>query len=128
MDERRVQEFIADLARRQHKWPNRISRKLSPKTIRNIVGVLKQILGEKVWREWKLRFPEAAIKEQRCFSPDEMRQIIEGVNGQWRVLFATLAGTGLRCGEAFGLHVEDLDLVAGKIHVRRSVWKGQGGQ
>jgi integrase len=127
VDERRVQEFIADLARRQHKWPNGISRKLSPKTIRNIVGVLKQILGEKVWREWKLTFPEVAIKEQRCFSPDEMRQIIGAVNGQWRVLFATLAGTGLRCGEAFGLHVEDLDLVAGKIHVRRTVWNGQEG-
>jgi integrase len=41
------------------------------------------------------------------------------------VLFATLACSGLRCGEAFGLHVEDLDLKIGKIAVKRSVWKGQ---
>src|SRR2546422_10568781 len=44
--------------------------------------------------------------------------------GQWRVLFATLASTGLRAGEAFGLHVDDLDLTAGKVYVRRSVWNG----
>jgi len=36
-----------------------------------------------------------------------------------------MAGTGLRCGEVFGLHVEDLDLPSCRIHVRRSVWRGQ---
>jgi integrase len=36
-----------------------------------------------------------------------------------------LASTGLRCGEAFGLHVEDIDLSAGRIYVRRSVWNGE---
>src|SRR5271155_5989992 len=38
---------------------------------------------------------------------------------------ATMAGTGLRCGEVFGLHVEDLDLSSHRIFVRRSVWRGQ---
>src|SRR5207302_7220148 len=33
--------------------------------------------------------------------------------------------TGLRCGEGFGLHVEDLDLTAGRIYVRRSIWNGE---
>jgi Phage integrase, N-terminal SAM-like domain len=46
IDERRVQEFIADLTRTEYVWPNGVSRKLSPKSISNIVGVLKkQILG-----------------------------------------------------------------------------------
>lgn len=125
IDERRVQEFVADLTRTPHVWPNGVSRKLSPKSIRNIVGVLKLIIGEKVWREWKLTLPETPIKEQRCFSPDEMRQIVGCAEGQWKVLFACLAGTGMRCGEAFGLHVEDLDLSGGRIFVRRSVWNGE---
>jgi integrase len=125
IDERRAQEFIADLTRTEYKWPNGVSKRLSPKSIRNIVGVLKQILGEKVWREWRLSFPELQITEQRCFSPDEMRHIVNYATGQWKVLFALLASTGLRCGEAFGLHVEDLDLKAGRIYVRRSVWNGQ---
>ena len=54
-----------------------------------------------------------------------MLQIINAVNGQWKVLFSTLASTGLRCGEAFGLHVQDLDLATGRIYVRRSIWNGQ---
>jgi integrase len=125
IDERRVQEFIADLTHMEYKWPDGVSKKLSPKTIRNIVGVLKLILGERAWREWKLSLPEIPVKEQRCFSPKEMLQIINASTGQWKVLFATLASTGLRCGEAFGLHVEDLDLSANRICVRRSVWNGE---
>jgi integrase len=125
IDERRVQEFIADLTRMEYTWPNGISKKLSPKSIRNIVGVLRQILGAKVWREWSLSLPEVPLKEQRCFSPDEMLRIVNAATGQWRVLFATLASTGLRCGEAFGLHVEDLDLATGRIYVRRSIWNGK---
>jgi integrase len=125
VDERRVQEFIADLRRTEHIWPNGVSRKLSPKSIRNVVGVLKMILGKKVCGEWNLRLPEIPIKEQRCYSPDEMRQIVNAATDQWKPLFATLASSGVRCGEAFGLHVEDVDLDNGTIFVRRSVWEGQ---
>lgn len=127
IDGRRVQEFITDLSRTEYVWPNGVSRNLSPKTIRNIVGVLKLIMGQKVWRDWDLRLPEMPVKEQRCFSPDEMRRIVTAATGQWKVLFATLAGTGMRCGEAFGLHVDDLDLAAGSICIRRSVWNGEEG-
>jgi integrase len=127
VDEKIVQEFIADLKRTEYKWPNGISRNLSPKTIRNIVGVLKLVLGKKVWREWTLTLPEIPDKEQRCFSREEMLRIVNAATGQWRVLFATLASTGLRCGEAFGLHVEDVDLATGSIYVRRSVWNGKEG-
>lgn len=125
IDERRVQEFIADLKRSEHVWPNGVRKRISPKSIRNIIGVLKQILGERVWREWKLTLPDVPIKEQRFYNPDEMRQIVNFATGQWKVLFATLASTGMRCGEAFGLRVEDLDLSRGRIFVRRSVWNGQ---
>lgn len=115
VDERKAQEFIADLNRTE----------LSPKSIRNIIGVLKLILGKSRWRDWNLVLPEIPQREQRCFTEDEMRRIINSVEGQWRTLFATMAGTGLRCGEVFGLHVEDLDLRSCRIHVRRSVWRGQ---
>lgn len=125
VDERRVQEFIADLTRTEYVVSKGKRKKLSPKSIRNIVGVLKLIVGPKVWRDWSLRFPEIPIKEQRYFSPDEMRLVVDAAPGQWKVLFATLAGTGMRCGESFGLHVEDVDLEAGRIYIRRSVWEGE---
>ncbi|MGC2270525.1 MAG: tyrosine-type recombinase/integrase [Candidatus Sulfotelmatobacter sp.] len=125
IDERRVQEFIAELVRTDYVKPNGIRKKLSPKSICNIIGVLKLILGKKVWREWTLSLPKNPDTEQRCFSPEEMLQIINVAKGQWKALFATLASTGMRCGEAFGLHVEDLDLQAARIFIRRSIWNGQ---
>jgi integrase len=124
IEERQVQEFIAQLNRTEY-LSGRKRKRLSPKSIRNIIGVLKLILGGKVWREWKLSLPESPVKEQRYFTPAEMLQIINAATGQWKPLFATLASTGLRAGEAFGLHVEDLDLSAGRIFVRRSIWRGQ---
>ena len=47
IDERRVQEFVADLTRMEYTWPNGVKNRLSPKSIRNIVGVLKQMLGKR---------------------------------------------------------------------------------
>ena len=35
-----------------------VKKKLRPKSIRNVIGVLKLILGKKVWRDWNLVFPE----------------------------------------------------------------------
>jgi integrase len=111
----RAQEFVADLNRTD----------LAPKSIHNIVGVLKLILGKSRWRDWNLVLPEIPEREQRYFTENEMRRIVNSVTGQWHALFATMAGTGLRCGEVFGLHVEDLDLSSNRIFVRRSVWRGQ---
>ena len=59
VDERQVQEFIAELSRTEF-VRNGTRKKLSPKSIRNIMGVLKLILGERVWRDWNLsRLPKA---------------------------------------------------------------------
>lgn len=115
VDERRVQEFIADLNRTE----------LAPKSIRNIVGVLKLILGKNRWKDWSLVLPEVPEKEQRYFTAEEMRRIIDACEGPWRALFATMACTGMRCGDVFGLHVEDLNLSVGQVRVQRSVWHGQ---
>jgi integrase/recombinase XerD len=51
--------------------------------------------------------------------------LIAAAEGQYRVLFALLAGTGMRIGEAAGLHIDDLDLDNCVIHVRRAVWNGR---
>ena len=58
VDERRVQEFIANLNRTE----------LAPKSIRNIIGVLKFNLGKSRWRDWNLVLPEIPEKEQRYFT------------------------------------------------------------
>ena len=76
VDERRVQEFVADLNRTE----------LAPKSIRNVVGVLKLILGKKRWQDWNLVLPEVPEKEQRFFTEDGMRKIVNSTTEQWRVL------------------------------------------
>lgn len=74
IDDRQVQEFIAALNR---------DTKLKPKSIRNIVGVLKLILGEKVWRDWDLVLPEVPVREQRYFTEDDIGGHSRG--SQWSV-------------------------------------------
>jgi len=127
--EERVQEFIALLSKTQYtricKGGKRVKKLLSPKSVRNIVGLLTQILGKKHCSTWELRFPEVPIKEQRYLTTDEMRLVVNAATGQWKILWATLAGTGMRISEAIGLHIEDVDLNAGSIYIRRSDWKGR---
>ena len=130
IDETAVQEFVADLKRATFRMrtPNGDPTKtyqLSRKTILNIVGVVKLILGKKVWMTWDLDLGKPGHQEQRYFTEEQLKRIIEGADGQYRVLFALLAGTGMRIGEATGLHVDDLDLDNCVIHVRRAVWNGR---
>jgi integrase len=44
---------------------------------------------------------------------------------QWSVFFLTALRTGMRRGEIFGLHWDDVDLVARTITVRRSAFRGK---
>ena len=128
IDERKVQEFVADLKRATFEMRKRDGSiiktySLSRKTILNIVGLVKLVLGRKVWIAWSLDLGKPKRPKQRYFTDVQLRQIIDGA-GPYRVLFAMLAGTGMRIGEAAGLHVEDLDLEHGVIHVTRAVWQG----
>jgi integrase len=130
IDETAVQEFVADLKRStfERRKPDGTLIKtyhLSRKTVLNIVGVVKLVVGRKVWMVWELDLGKPTRPKQRYFTQEQLRQIIEAAPGQYRILFALLAGTGMRIGEAAGLHVDDLDLDNGVIYVRRSVWKGQ---
>ena len=68
-----MQEFVAELNRTE----------LAPKSIRNIIGALKLILGKSRWRDWNLVLPEVPEREQRYFTEDEIRKIINSRN--WAV-------------------------------------------
>jgi integrase len=130
IDETTVQEFVANLKRStfdRRKPDGSLIKtyRLSRKTILNIVGVVKLVLGRKVWMSWELDLGKPARPKQRYFTQDQLKQIIEAAPGQYRVVFALLASTGMRIGEAAGLHLDDLDLDNGVIYVRRSVWNGQ---
>jgi integrase len=114
--EKAVQEWVADLRRQtfEMKKPNGAiikTYKLSRKSILNIVGVLKLVLGRKAWMSWEeLNLGKPPRSKQRYFTEEQLKRIIEAAQGQYHVLFAVLAGTGMRIGEAAGLYVEDVDI------------------
>ena len=98
---------------------------LAPKSISNVWKVFKLILEqeERVTRTWKLNLPEIPYKEQRWFTQDEIRRIVEAAKGQYKILYYLLGVSGLRAGEAFALHVEDVWFDRGLIHCTRSTFK-----
>ena len=54
-----------------------------------------------------------------------MSSIVQNTSGQYRVLYALLAGSGLRIGEALGLEVEHISKDFRTLHIRQSVWEGR---
>jgi integrase len=81
-------------------------------------------------RNWNFHFiglPVIDEKKQRkpSLTASEVEQILARAKGRCRVLFALLAGTGLRIGEALGLKIGDhLSGDFSTIRVRQSVWRG----
>ena len=52
-------------------------------------------------------------------TPGEARTIIENAKGRWRPFIVTAIFTGLRASELRGLRWADVDMKAGRIHVRQ---------
>ncbi|MGA8012898.1 MAG: tyrosine-type recombinase/integrase [Candidatus Acidiferrales bacterium] len=111
---------------------------LSPKTIVNYTLVVKLVVasavdaeGEQIYpRKWNHDFIGLPIVDQnRQHGPTvtqaELGEILASTSKRWAVLFALLAGTGLRIGEALGLKAEDLSEDCSVLHVQRSIWGGQ---
>jgi len=110
-----VQEWISGLQRQGE---------LKPHTITNMWKVFKLVVG-KLSREWSVRLPEVPETEQRFFTPEEMRKLIDESEGQYKALFAFQFATGMRFGEMAGLHVEDLDFKELVVYIRRSTFMHQ---
>jgi integrase len=107
----------------------------SPQTIRTYVGLVKLIVasaldrnGEQLFpRKWNHEFIDLPVIEhqhQPTFDAETITKIVQKAFGQNRVLYALLAGTGLRAGEALGLEVKHLSDDCRTITVEQSCWEG----
>lgn len=124
-----VQEFVAELKaakfERRRKDGSLIKTyRLARKSVLNIVGVVKLVVGRKVWKTWELNLGKPQRQRQPYFTEEQFARIIAAAPKRYKVYFTLLAATGLRCGEAVALHLDDLDLDNGVIYVRRNVWRG----
>ena len=109
---------------------------LSPKTISNYVGLVKLIVasaigedGEELFpRKWNHDFIDMPIVEkqrQPTFNAATMSSIVERATGQEQILYALLAGTGLRVGEALGLEIRHISPDCQTITIEQSCWNGK---
>jgi integrase len=64
-------------------------------------------------------------QNKASFTTTEVEQILQRAKRRYRVLFALLAGTGLRIGEAFGLRITDFKDDFLTFTVNQSVWRLQ---
>lgn len=117
---------------------------LSAKTIVEIVGAAKWIVAsaideetgkQKFPREWNhdyidLPVVESTQQNRPTLDAEQVAACIANAKGRYRTLYALLAGSGLRIGEALAIHLEDGDHTTispdcKTIHVRKSVWQGR---
>ena len=119
---------------RQQAFVNQLSKRVSRKTVLNVLATLSSILHTaKRWGYCSqtvnigdLALPTEEIREQApCFKAEQVKQILATASEPYRTMFAIAAMTGLRAGEVLGLQRDDVDLDGKLLHVRRSAWCGQ---
>jgi integrase len=109
---------------------------LSAKTIKNYFGVFTQVIasakndkGEELypykWDPAFLDLPKVTKRKQRrpTFTADVVEKIISLAMPREAMLYALLAGTGLRVGEALGLEVQHF--VDDSLNIEQSLWNGK---
>ncbi len=109
-------------------------RGLSPKTIKNIHGILHTALDQAIRLEKlpsnpadKIDLPRWVRKRITTATADDLGALMVAIEqSKYRIPILIGVGTGARRGEILALRWEDIDLQAGIIQVRRSVLKISG--
>ncbi len=116
-----------------------VERELSPKTIREIVTLVKQIIGSvtdadgnrmypRVWNNEFIDMPDLSKQAQPTLTPEMLAIALVARD---RILYAFLAATGLRIGEALAVRITDdgahtaWDPIRAVVRVRTSLWQGK---
>jgi integrase len=106
---------------------------LSAKSVTSYVNLVKLIVssavddnGDELFpRKWNNEFIDVPLIEnqkQPTFTAETMSAIVEQASGQDQVLYALLAGSGMRVGEAFGLEIRHVSTDFRTITVEQSCW------
>ena len=105
-----IQEMANHLLREGHRGYGS-QRHLAPKTVRDVVGLLRQALKQAV--EWNLvahnpadrvKLPRAARREPQIATEEQARMLLDALRGSWAHVPAFISyHTGMRLGEVLAL-------------------------
>lgn len=113
----------------------KLGEKQSKKSINNMLTALRKMLNLAVeWDELQrapkvkgFKFKNDFITEEQFLGFEEADRVTKAAAPEWRTFIILALKTGLRVGELLALKWEDLDLVAGQLVVRRTLWQSQEG-
>jgi integrase len=99
-----------------------------PKSVNNFLTVLRKLLTVGV--EWGHidnvpAFKWLRVPQQPFDFLDFEERLLAGAAPEWRPMMLLAMKTGLRLGELLALRREDVDLVAGRLVVRRNLVRGK---
>jgi integrase len=105
----------------------KLTNEYDPKSINNQLAIFRRMLA--VAAEWGRIAHVPAIKWQLRVPPptfhfltfEEAERLSEGADDTWRPMIVVALKTGLRHGELLALRWQDVDLVAGRLIVRRAL-------
>jgi integrase len=105
---------------------------LSPSTVGRLHAAIKGACKECV-RSKHLRHnpaddvkpPKMPSKDMDVLTAEQVRRLLDAVRGnRYEVIIVLGATCALRIGEALSIRYEDLNLTAGTISIRRTLWRG----
>jgi integrase len=104
----------------------------SPKTVRNLVGLLQSIFSLAVDNDLISRSPvrnrhkpRVTRSEKPVWSPEQLKLIVDSVPQTYRSLFQCAMLTGARVGELLGLQWKHIDFEVQTLEIRQALWEGE---
>ena len=104
----------------------------SPKTVRNVVGLLQGIFSLAYDNDLIARSPvrdkhkpQVIRREKPIWSPEQMKLIVDRVPAEHRALFQCAMLTGARVGELLGLKWKNIDFDNQTLQIKQALWEGQ---
>ena len=113
----------------------KLEEKQNKKSINNHLAALRKLLN--LANEYRVinQVPKVRgfkgkvdlIAEDEFLTFEETDRFLQAAAPEWKVFLVTALKTGLRLGELLALKWQDVDLVAGQLVVRRTLWRDQEG-